>query len=119
MLSWLRFVMKKVVRISGEECSLKREGLRRRLALAMVEHLRNHRLSLPNAKRYVTPTLLFGYQIRQETHLTETDYTIALSMANKAISQNPPSFRYAPPGTPAGDQRVRYMLTTPLDQLFP
>lgn len=119
MTSWILFVMNRVARHTGEGSSLKREGLRRRLALAMVEQLRNHRLSFANAKRYVTPTVLCEYQIRQETTLTAKDYTTALKMAHRAIVQNPPSFRRAPPGTPAGDQRVRYMLTTPLDQLYP
>lgn len=98
---------------------MKREGLRRRLALAMVEHLRNHRLSIANAKRYVTPGILCAYQIRRETKLTTQDYIVALNMAELAIMQNPPTFRYAPRDLPAGQRRIKYFLHAPLSQLNP
>ena len=97
---------------------MKNEGLRRRLALCIMENLSTHKLTFPNVKRYVTSDLMTRYTIRRETKVSDVDYSIALDMVKKAVRIKPIPFRHAPKDSPYGIEREKYFLKTPLANLI-
>jgi len=83
--------------------TMKREPLRKMMAIAIAETLRGtHTWTVPNAKRYVNRSRLADYCIRMDTELDSSDWSGALTILKKAMRQsnNPVRFRYAPEGTP-------------------
>ena len=97
---------------------MKKEGLRRRLALCILENLGKHKITFPNVKRYITPRLLSYYNIRFATKITNQDIKIALKMVIKAMTNKPIPFRHAKNGSPWGIKREEYFLRTPLADLI-
>jgi len=96
---------------------MKREGLRRRLALATLEILvPHHALTPPNVRRYVIPHLS-EWNIRRSTKITDHDIRVALLWIWKATKNNPPSFRFAPGGSLWTQKRIDYFLGAPLIDL--
>jgi hypothetical protein len=73
---------------------MKREQLRRRLALASLEILGpNRKKTVPNVQRYVIPHLNH-YQIRKSDTITLSDILTALMILEYICSQKPIAFRY-------------------------
>jgi hypothetical protein len=70
---------------------MKRERLRRTLALAAIETLRDKNKTTANIKRYVVPILTL-YNIRATTEITPCDIEIALRIVYEAQSQKPIHF---------------------------
>ena len=97
---------------------MKNEGLRRRLALCILETLPAHKLTFPNVKRYITTTLLTKYTIRRETKVSDVDYSTAIDIVKKAVRSKPTPFRYASKDSPWGIKRTEYFLHTPLVDLI-
>lgn len=97
---------------------MKRERLRRIIALCILEVLPHSSLSFQNVKRYVTTQTLTLYRIRNETKITQTDLLIGLKMAINSCRNKPISFRYAPLGSPKAEERKQYLLTAPLPDLI-
>ena len=97
---------------------MKREGLRRRLALCILENIGRHKITIPNVKRYVTSDLMTTYTIRRETKISDADYSTAINMIKKAVRSKPSSFRYASIISPWGIKREEYFLHTPLADLM-
>ena len=97
---------------------MKREKLRRMIALCILETLPHSSLSLQNVKRYVTSSTLSIYRITNETKITSKDLDVGLSMALNAVRNNPISFRYAPRGSAMALQRKKYLLNTKLVDLI-
>lgn len=98
--------------------TMKREGLRRRLALATLEILvPHHALTPPNVRRYVIPHLS-EWNIRRSTKITDQDIRIALVLIYQAARTNPPSFRLAPGGSLWTQKRIEYFLRAPLTDLI-
>ncbi len=97
---------------------MKREGLRRRLALCILESFQTHKLTIPNVKRYITPDLMTRHRIRRETKISDVDFSIALDMVKKAVRSKPSPFRYASKDSPNGIAREKYFLQTPLVNLI-
>jgi len=69
---------------------MRREGLRRNLALAISELLRGHRPSFPNVMRYVLPHVNL-YSIRRN-QVKSQDILVALELVRNAQRQNPIQF---------------------------
>lgn len=96
---------------------MRREGLRRRLAVCILDTLCQHRLTPPNVRRYVTPSHLSLYRIRSTTKITPRDYDVAMLIALN-ISRKSNSYRYAPRGSPKAVEREKLILTAPLVDLL-
>ena len=96
---------------------MRKEKLRRRLALCILETLPAHKLTLPNVKRYVTSDLMTTYTIRRETKVSDVDYSTAIDMVKKAVRSKPAPFRYASKDSPWGIKRKEHFLHTPLADL--
>ena len=108
---------------------MKKQRLRRLLALAIFDSLASHKITLPNVKRYVTSDLLTHYTIRRETKISDVDIRVAIDMCAKALQpvwnedekrfqSKPASFRFAPRSSPMGLAREKYFLETPLADLL-
>lgn len=91
---------------------MKREGLRRRLALATVEILRQQKITVANIKRYVIPHLHL-YCVCKKERITETDIRVAIFAVNQSLIANAPSFRYGV-GEDFVRERETYFLTNPI-----
>ena len=96
---------------------MKHEGLRRRLALCILDTLSSHKLTFPNVKRYVSSDLMTTYTIRRETKVSDVDYSTALSMVKNAVRNKPIPFRYASKESPWGIKRKEHFLYAPLADL--
>ncbi len=88
---------------------MKREGLRRRLALATIEILHRQRLNVANVKRYVIPSLNL-YCICKKEKISAQDMRIALSAVNQSLLANEPAFRFGV-GEDWAMRRENYFLT--------
>jgi len=97
---------------------MKKERLRRLLALCIFESLGHHKISFSNVKRYVTSDLLSCYTIRRNTKIADQDIRVALQMITNATRNNPTPFRFAPSGSLWGIKREKYFLHTPLTDLM-
>lgn len=91
---------------------MKRSGLRRRLALAICEILRQQKITYANVKRYVIPNLNL-YCVCNKEKITETDIRVAVSAVQKALTSNRPSFRYGI-GEDFARERENYFLASPI-----
>ena len=69
---------------------MRREGLRRRLCLAICELLVQHKKTVPNVTRYVVPYLNL-YNIRRD-QVNRLDILICLEYVHNARAQKPPQF---------------------------
>jgi hypothetical protein len=72
---------------------MKRERLRRILALATIEILGKKELTIANIKRYVVPCMTL-YNIRLTTKILPTDIAKAIQIVRYAQQQKPISFWY-------------------------
>ena len=73
---------------------MKREKLRRRLALATLEILGPlHKKTIPNVQRYVVPHLTH-YKIRKSEEITLADIVTALMILEYVCTQKPLGFQY-------------------------
>ena len=97
---------------------MKKQRLRRLLALAILDSLSAHKITVPNVKRFVTSDLLTHYTIRRETKISDVDIRVAVDMCHKAIRTKPIPFRFAPRSSPMGIEREKYFLETPLADLL-
>ena len=97
---------------------MKKQRLRRLLALCILENLSSHVITVPNVRRYVTSDLRSLYTIRRETKISNTDIRVAMIMVYKAIRIKPIPFRFAPRSSPMGIEREKYFLETPLAELI-
>ena len=87
---------------------MKREKLRRTIALAAIEVLRNHTMTYPNVKRHVLPVLKM-YNVKRETEITYEDIKQAILIVQRARAQKPVHFWYR--RDQAGrDARKRFLL---------
>jgi len=98
--------------------ALKKQRLRRLLALCVLENLSRNKITVANVKRYVTSDLLASYGIRRETKISDQDRRVAVDMVHKAIRIKPIPFRFAPQSSPWGIAREKYFLETPLADLL-
>lgn len=96
---------------------MRREKLRRRIAICIMDTLVNSSLSPQNVKRYVTSQTLSLYRIRHETQVTQKDLDVGLTIATN-VARKSVSFRYAPRGSPNAVKRNEYILTAPLSDLI-
>ena len=69
---------------------MRREGLRRQLALAICELLIGHKKTVPNVQRYVVP-FLSHYRIRKD-QVRQQDIFVALEFVQNARRQKPIQF---------------------------
>ena len=97
---------------------MKREKLRRRIALAIFDILHNHKFTLVNVMRYVTSEQLTLYRIRKETKLTTRDYQVALEIAFGVTKIKPSFYRYARRGSPIAQEREQIILSAPIADLI-
>ena len=97
---------------------MKREKLRRRIAVCILDTLVSNALTPSNVKRYVTSNQLSLYRIRKQTKITAKDLDTGLRIAKGAIHLKPISFRYAPRGSPIAERRMDMILTAPIADLI-
>lgn len=97
---------------------MKREKLRRMLAVAMLDTLSGHALTMPNIKRYVTSDILSSYRIKRETRITDIDLQQAQLIAIHAVRGKPVNFRFARRGSAIANERADYILKTKLIDLL-
>ena len=71
---------------------MRREGLRRHLALAIHEILMRRRMDIPNVVRYVLPSLDL-YRIPRK-QIRTNDIVAAIQLVQIAQKQNPLPFKY-------------------------
>jgi hypothetical protein len=72
---------------------MRREGLRRNLALAICDNLIGHKKTVPNVMRYVLPYIT-SYRIRRD-QVRLPDIEAALRFVRDAQKQNPTPFMYS------------------------
>lgn len=94
---------------------MKRERLRRTLALATIETLRDKNKSVANIKRYVVPILTL-YNIRLTTEITPCDIEIALRIVHEAQSQKPIHF-WNRRDRPSFQQRKQFLETMDISDI--
>lgn len=92
---------------------MKREKLRRRLALATLEVLGPfHKRTIPNVKRYVLKHLP-SYKIRKTEKISEADITHGILICEFICMQKPIAFAYGI-GQRFTDARKEAFMNTPL-----
>jgi hypothetical protein len=94
---------------------MKREALRRTLALATIETLRDKNKSVANIKRYVIPIKTL-YNIRVITEITPCDIEIALRIVRKAQTQKPIHF-WNRRDRPSSQQRKEFLRTMDISDI--
>jgi hypothetical protein len=72
---------------------MRREGLRRNLALAICNLLIGHKKTVPNVVRYVLP-YISSYRIPRD-QIRLPDIEVALRLVRAAQAQNPTPFMYS------------------------
>ena len=97
---------------------MKREKLRRRIAICILDTLVSNPLSPANVKRYVTSHQLSLYRIRRDTKITPIDLKVGLNIAINAIRGKGESFRYAKRGSPYAEKREHFILTANIADLM-
>jgi hypothetical protein len=94
---------------------MKRERLRRTLALATIETLRGKTVTVPNIKRYVIPVLTL-YNIRLTTEITSCDTEVAIRIVHKALPQKPIHF-WMRRDRPSAQQRRQFLRTMDISDI--
>lgn len=97
---------------------MKREKLRKQIAVCILDTLAYHKLTLPNVLRYVTSRQLTLYRICEQTKITARDYEVALNIARGSLHGKPNSFRYARRGSAIAKERELYIISSKLVDLI-